>query len=125
MPSSVDRALALAAAAHAKAAGQAITYIAGSNEIEIADAVLGQTIYESETTPGIKVRSNVIDWLVLIPRLVDDATPIEPAPGHRIVQAIDGVTRTFEVSKLDGEDCYVFSGPSRDRFRIHTREIPN
>ncbi len=125
MPSPVQRALAAAARAHARVAGVAVVYHAGDVEIEIADAVLGNTPTEVEDVGGgAKLRAIQLDWLILVVRMVDGAEAIEPTPGHRIVWEDGDRTRTFEVQVLGTDGCYRWSGPGHDRYRIHTREIP-
>lgn len=124
MPSATQKALELASRAAAKVSGQPITYAAGSIEIEIADAILGKTPTELQDAAGAVFRSQVIDWLILRDRMIDaDDNPIEPSPGHRISMTADGVIRLFEVQTLDPEGCWEYSGPTNDRYRIHTREI--
>jgi hypothetical protein len=105
-------------------AGSAIVYHAGQTSIEISDAVLGKSEYETEDGTGAKIRSIVTDWLIAPARLQIDDVQFEPVPGHRIDQTVDGVTRRYEVQNLGAEGCWRFSGPSRDRYRIHVREIP-
>lgn len=109
----------------AEHAGQEILYHAGRDTIEIDDAVMGDTEYESTDLNGVTMRAQVIDWLIAPDRLVVGGQPIEPEPGHQISQTIEGVERRFEVQSLGSEPCWRWSGPSRDRFRIHTREIPS
>lgn len=123
MPSPVQRALAATTRAHARVAGVAIVYGAGSIEIEIPDAVLGNTPTETEDAGGAKLRATQADWLINVSRMVDGDTAIEPTPGHRIVWVDGDRTRTFEVQVLGPEGCYRWSGPTNDRYRIHTREI--
>lgn len=106
----------------AAAAGQAVTYIAGTSEtaIDVEDAIQGRTIYEADDGTGHKVRAQVTDWLIAPSRLSIDEVLHVPEPGDRIVHG----DRTYEVQKLGTEDCWRWSGPSKDRMRIHTREIP-
>ncbi|HMP78422.1 MAG TPA: hypothetical protein PKD54_03110 [Pirellulaceae bacterium] len=106
-------------------AGEAIMYHAGSTSIEIADAIMGRSIYEIEDAGGATVRAEVTDWLVNPARLSINDQAFEPEPGHRIEQVINGIVRRFEVQHLGSEPCWRWSGPSRNRMRIHTREIPS
>jgi hypothetical protein len=125
MPSPFDRAISNAFTAQARVAPQAIVYRAGSISVEISDAVLGSTQYESTSDTGATVRANVTDWLIPVASLVYSSTAIEPSDGHRIEHTVDGVKRTYEAGPVGSEPCYRFSGPTRDRYRIHVREIPN
>jgi hypothetical protein len=109
----------------AASAGEAITYVAETNTIEIPNAVFGKSEYESDDGTGLKIRSIVTDWLISPDQLTVDDEPLEPKPGHLIQQIVGSVTRTFEVQTLGDEGCWRWSGPSLDRLRIHVREIPS
>lgn len=106
-------------------AGQAVVYRAGSVEIDIDDAVLGASEYDAEDAAGVTVRVEVVDWLIDPDQLEIDDEPFNPQPGHRIEQTIAGTLRRFEVQNLGRDQgCWRWSGPSRNLYRIHTREIP-
>ncbi len=121
-----NRALQIAMATTAKAAGQKIVYRAGLKTICIDDAVFGATTAEGTTDVGTTVRSKVTDVLIMVTRLVYEEQAITPTPGHRIEHTVAGVKQTYEVQSLGVNDgCWCYSGPTRDRYRIHLREIPN
>ncbi len=105
-------------------AGQEVVYRAGRETIAIPDAILGNSEYESEDAAGAIVRTVVVDWLIPPNRLTSDDARLEPKPGHQIDHTVDSVTRRYEVQNLGDEGCWRYSGPSRDRLRIHVREIP-
>lgn len=126
MPSPVQSALAAASASLARVSGVAVVYQAGGISIAIPDAVPGETPTEiDDIGKGFRVRATVADWLIHVARLVHDGDSIEPMPGHRIIWTDGDRVRTFEVQMLGQDECYRWSGPLHDRYRIHTREIPS
>jgi hypothetical protein len=122
----MQRALTNAIATLARTCGQAIVYKAGAVSIEIADAILGSSLHESEQATGAMIRVKSTDWLIDPAKLQDeDGDAIEPTAGHYIEHTVSGIKRTYEVNPFGSNPCWRFSEPSRDRYRIHTREIPN
>lgn len=107
----------------AQNAGSAIVYHSGPHEIEIPDAVLGKSMYESQDAAGVTVRSGAADWLIAPGRLTVDGSSIEPQPGDKIVHTLGSTVRTYLVVPLGNEPCWRWSGPSHDRMRIHVQEI--
>jgi len=107
----------------AKVAGQSVVYKAGAVSIPISDAVLGSSSHDLEQATGAMIRVKATDWLIDPAKLVHNSVAIEPEPGHLIEHTINGVKRTYEVNPFGSKPCYEFSEPSRDRYRIHTREI--
>jgi hypothetical protein len=121
----MQRALTNAFEALARVCGQAIVYKAGAISVSIPDAVLGSSLHESEQATGAVIRVKSTDWLIDPAKLVHNNQAIEPTPGHRIEHTVNGVKRTYEVNPIGSNPCWRFSEPSRDRYRIHTREIAN
>lgn len=107
----------------AEHASTAITYHSGATEIEVPDAVLGKSVYESQDAAGVTVRSNHVDWLIAPGRLVIDDSQVEPQPGDKIVHTSGSTTRTYQVVPMGTDPCWRWSGPSHDRIRIHVQEI--
>lgn len=78
------------------------------------DATFGKTDIEARNVDGHSVQSFVWDFLVNAADLA-----IIPTAGDTII--VGGVT--YEVMDLGGEGCYRCTSPTRETFRIHTREI--
>lgn len=109
----------------AEHASTAVTYVRGTDQIEVPDAVLGKSTFESQDVAGgITARSILLDWLISPSRLEIQGQSIEPAAGDEIWHVSGSTTRRYQVVPLGMEPCWRWSGPSRDRMRIHVQEIP-
>lgn len=99
------------------AAGQAVVYVRGLNEISVPDAIQGREVFESEGEDGSLVRSVQIDWIIHKDRLQIAGVPFLPQVGDRIVSA-EG---TYEVQLLGDDPC--FRKTTDELYRIHVRKV--
>jgi len=85
------------------------------------EAVEGKTDAAVDGQYGAVIVERIKDWVVERADLELGGEPAEPEPGDAI-EVPDGETRwRYEVQELSNGVCYRFSGPGRERFRIHTR----
>jgi hypothetical protein len=99
------------------AAGQAVTYYSGLNQIAIPDAIQGREVFESEGGDGNLIRSVQIDWIIHKDRLQITGVLFVPEVGDRIVSA-EG---TYEVQLLGDDPC--FRKTTEELYRIHVRKV--
>jgi hypothetical protein len=105
--------------------GQEITYQAGNVSSQISGAIKGGRETEAYDENGAKLRVKQIDWLIEREKLILDHQLVEPSPGHRIIETVGDVVKTYEVHKRGDQGCYRLSGPTFDRYRIFVSEVPN
>lgn len=79
------------------------------------NATYGKTDVEVADESGLTITAGVWDFLIL----ADELPGIEPEPGDVI--AANG--RRYEVMNLGGQDCWRWSDPYRQTYRIHTKDI--
>ncbi|AQT67940.1 hypothetical protein STSP2_01092 [Anaerohalosphaera lusitana] len=85
------------------------------DQIEVSiNAVFAKTDLQLEDEHGISIRSFVWDFLI-----ASAALGFEPQPGDTIVAE----DKTFEVMNLSGDGCWRWTGPDRNMYRIHTKQI--
>jgi len=97
-------------------AASPVTYRRGETELEV-NVTFGRTEYEVEDDYGLRVGTEVTDFLVL----GADLSPTfgEPEAGDQIVA--DGVVH--EVMSLAGQGHWRWSDPHRTTMRIHAKEV--
>lgn len=103
-------------------AGVPITYRRGATGVALT-AIVGQTPVELDEGHGTIVRSQVRDYLISATDLVVGGEPIQPARGDRIEENRGGKTYVYEVMPLGSEGPWRWSGPGRDTYRVHTRQL--
>lgn len=107
-------------------AGKSVTYKRGAATAPVT-ATVGYSVLRQGNTEGL---ANVVrtdrDFLISVSGLVVGDSAITPRDGDKIVEVVDGVTRTYEVGPpFDGEPSWRYSDPHRQRYRIHTKAVPN
>lgn len=101
--------------------GTPIVYRRGLHGVALV-AIVGQTPVERDDGQGTVVRSRVRDYLIEAADLVLDGERIEPAKGDQIEETVGNQRFTYEVLPLGKEPPWRFSGPSRNTYRIHTKQ---
>ena len=93
-----------------------VTYRRETTEL-LVNATFGRTEYEVEDDYGLRVVSQVTDFLIL----AEEFSPTfdEPQASDQIVA--DG--RVYEVMALSGQGHWRWSDPYRTTMRIHTKEV--
>jgi hypothetical protein len=72
---------------------------------------------------GIPTRILSQDWTFVGSELVLEGEPIEPRPGDRIVQTIDGDEFPFEVMPLERKPCFKRLDASGRLIVVHTKRV--
>jgi len=85
-----------------------------SPDATTVSATYGKTDVEIADESGLTITAGVWDFLILAEELGFD-----PEPGDVI--AANG--RKYEVMNLGGENCWRWSDPYRQTYRIHTKDI--
>ena len=100
--------------------GREVIYRRGNLSASLI-AIEGRTDAAADSQHGAIILDRVKDWIVERADLELGGELVEPQPGDA-VEVVDGETRwRYEVQELSSGVCYRFSGPGRERFRIHTR----
>lgn len=108
------------------AAGGALTYSRTVNAVTTTASVTGWVGLEDRDevtapSPNTRNKDRERDYLIPVDQLTAFGTPQK---GDLITETVNGVAKTFVVSKRDTEDEWRFSDHGETRYRIHTRPKP-
>jgi len=103
-------------------ASRQVTYRRGETSV-VVQATAARTTGESTDTQGLRIQTEVRDWLIPTKSLVLGGTPILPERGDRIEEQTDEEVVVFEVVPVGSEPPYRYCDPFRTLLRIHVREI--
>lgn len=107
-------------------AAVSITYhkVVGTTDTQIPLTTwIGNTFFKVFDKDGQRLEWGDRDYLIPVVALVDGVTPFEPAKGHYIVEVVNGVTITYELSAPEKEKVWRFSDPQHLIYRIHTKKV--
>jgi hypothetical protein len=96
-----------------------VVYARGAQEKEIP-ALVGKTVFKVDKGYGLFERVEARDYLVEVADLAEFG---KPERGDRIKDTLNGSVELFEVMAPGGEDHFIYSGPYRKVFRIHTKHV--
>ena len=99
-----------------------MVYRRDGQEISVL-AEVGRTQFQVQQEVGALLDADSRDYLISVSDLVLDGDQVEPTDGDLIVETVGGATRTFRVSSLGDEPCFVWDDGFADRFRIHTKLV--
>ncbi len=103
-----------------QAAGVSVSYTRGVTTRTVS-AIVGRTVFSSNLEGGPRIEFGDRDYLIEAADLVEFGTP---QIGDRIVEVIDGLTRTWEIKTPGtGEPAWRWSDPQHTRYRIHTIQV--
>lgn len=111
-----------AAFLHAKLianASRPVLYRRGAQEATV-QATIGRTLFRFDQDGGVTIRVETRDYLVAPGDL---GALFPPQSGDQVDETVDGITTTFEVTGPGGEPEWRWSGPDRQRMRIHSKRI--
>lgn len=118
----IDRAIAGAATANARAAGRTITLRRGSSETVVTGVLEGQTRREVDDGQGLLEIVATRDFILDADDYAFACTASTPQRGDEIDRVIDGSTVTFAVMPPGpGADCYRYCDAAQTRLRVHTK----
>lgn len=101
--------------------GVSVTYARGAQQVTVADAVVGRTVFASNQQGAARVEFGDRDYLIPVASLTALG---EPAVGDRITDTVNGTVMTFEVKKPGtGEPAWRYSDPGRTTYRLHTKRV--
>ncbi|HPD48513.1 MAG: hypothetical protein ACOYIG_08950 [Acetivibrionales bacterium] len=101
---------------------QPVIYSRGAEQITV-NATLGRTRCEVEDEYGLRVKAEVMDFLIGTDELTLSGGPALPRTGDQIRIERNAATEVFEVMALGGIGHWQYSDPYGRTFRIHTRQI--
>jgi hypothetical protein len=79
--------------------------------------------YEVLDEDGIPMRVLSHDWTFVASDLVLNGQPIEPRPGDRIVEIVDGEEFPFEVMPIEKKPCFEPLDVSGRLILVHTKRV--
>ncbi|MBI3866814.1 MAG: hypothetical protein HY290_33460 [Planctomycetia bacterium] len=103
-------------------ASRQVTYERGVNSVVLL-ATPAKTQFEQSDTSGLKVDSEIRDFLIAPADLVLAGEMVLPERGDLIRESDGSTLHLFEVVPVGGEPPYRYTDPYRNLFRIHVREI--
>jgi hypothetical protein len=101
---------------------QPVVYLRGVSTITV-NATLGKTEYEVDDDYGLRVKAEVMDFLILADELVLDGEKTLPKAGDQIRMNRGDQIIVFEVMALSGQGCWRYSDSFGKTLRIHTKQI--
>ena len=106
-------------------ATQQVTYAPAQGAPISVRATIGKSEFQVDDSSGLLTRLETRDYLILAADMVEDGSPIVPAPGDRISEtAYPGAPPvTYEVMSPAGQPAWRWSDPYRQTYRIHARLI--
>ena len=117
-------ALALHADRLHEAAGELVTYIRGSNSINV-EAVPGESRIESVQPDGTIVEFRTQDFIIKASAIDFGSGAVEPARKDKILRTVGESTITFEVLPDPGIQHFRKLGQYSVAYRILTKEKPS
>lgn len=103
-------------------ASRPVTYRRGAAAV-VVSATAGRTTGESTDSQGLRIQTEVRDWLIPTASLVLEGSPVLPERGDRIEESTGREIVVFEVVPLGSEPPYRYCDPCRTLLRIHVREM--
>ena len=104
-------------------AGTSITYRRKNGGSVTVTATIGQTTHDTAGDFGTILTWQSRDYLINVADLVVNGQTITPQRGDKIVETAGSVEHTYEVMGDNDLPAWRFSGPYRNKFRIHTKQI--
>jgi hypothetical protein len=103
------------------AGGVTVAYQRGLVVVSVTDAVPGDPRHETRNQTGpVKIDSARRDYLIPVAGI---AALGEPAAGDRVIQAVNGTSRTYKVTPpTDGEPAWRWSDAEQTVYRVHCEE---
>jgi hypothetical protein len=101
---------------------QPVTYARGEERVTV-NATFGRTRYEVEDECGLRVRAEVMDFLIGADELILSGAPALPQAGDQIRVQRSTAMEVFEVMALGGIGHWQHSDPYGRTCRIHTRQV--
>ena len=95
-----------------------LTYKRGSSTVAIMGTP-GKTDYEVADESGLKVGSQVTDFLIIAADLILGGAVTTPQHGDQIIFG----GSVYEVLNLPGDGCWRYSDPYKIVLRIHTKQV--
>ncbi len=97
-----------------------VVYSHGGLNVTV-QATIGQTPFQIDDGQGGVITFQTRDFLIPAADLVLGGLAVEPARGDTIAETDTGRVYTYEVLLAGTEPVAGYSGPCRDRWRIHTK----
>jgi len=104
-------------------AGTPVVYQRGAARNESITAVVGETEFETEDEQGIVISAVARDFLIAAADLTLNDVVTEPQDGDVILETVEAVTFTYEVTPIADGKHYRPSDPYGIKWRIHTKLI--
>lgn len=104
-------------------AGECVTYVRGSQTIEL-ECVPGESRFESVRGDGSVVEVRTEDFIVQQDAIDFGSGPTEPERKDKIVHTVNGVEKTYEVLPDEGIKHFRVTDSHGVGYRIHTKEKP-
>ena len=97
---------------------EAITYKRSSSTVTVMGTP-GKTDYDVADESGLRVGSQVTDFLIIAADLILGGTATTPQHGDQIIFS----GSVYEVLNLPGDGCWRYSDPYKIALRIHTKQV--
>ena len=103
-------------------ASRPVVYRRAAESVTLS-ATLGATTHEFEEVGGVLEQFTSRDFIVRASDLVLDGAAVTPQRNDRIEVTLNGTLSVYEVVAPTGMECWKWSDPYKQAYRIHTKEI--
>ena len=98
-----------------------IVYARGENTVTL-QATVASTDTDQYIENGLRIRSQIRDYLIVPGDLILDSEVVEPEDGDIITDTSEGSTSVYTVMCIDGGESWRWTDRYHTLLRVHTRE---
>jgi len=99
-----------------------VTYMRGTNSVVI-EVTVGRTSVEYEDDHGVRIRSEIRDYLIVPSDLILNSVEIEPEEGDKVIDNNEGNTSTYVVMGTEYGQSWRWTDRYHTLMRVHAREM--
>jgi len=103
-------------------ASQPVTYSRGGEQV-VLNATIGKSSYEVDDEYGLRVKAEMVDFLIRVEDLVMATQKTFPQAGDQIRVIRGEQTIVLEVMALAGQGCWRYADSFGQTIRIHSKQV--
>lgn len=102
---------------------QAVTYHRGASSVAVTATPASSEFEVADLTTGLSSTTEMQDFLIAAADIIIGGSVVEPAPGDQVRWVIGSDTFIYEVMEIQGQQCFKYTSPYKNRVRIHSKQI--